>query len=167
MWPRYREAGRKEKGRLLDEVCRVTGYHRKYAVRCPNGPPPDSRPRRRRLRNMVFDQINNAPGLLQPLLQWGRLQDLGAAAGDPNPTLTMNSTAYDFMPERTYAWNVGLQQKLAHAIVFDIAYCRLLIEGQHQHRIHQRGNLVPYNGFGTINAVRAPRTMQMVTRLTF
>jgi hypothetical protein len=122
MWPRYREAGRKEKGRLLDEVCRVTGYHRKYAVRCPNGPPPDSRPRRRRLRNMVFDQINNAPGLLQPLLQWGRLQDLGAAAGDPNPTLTMNSTAYDFMPERTYAWNVGLQQKLAHAIVFDIAY---------------------------------------------
>jgi hypothetical protein len=72
--------------------------------------------------NMVFDQINNAPGLLQPLLQWGRLQDLGAAAGDPNPTLTMNPTAYDFMPEKTYAWNVGLQQKLAHAIVLDVAY---------------------------------------------
>lgn len=50
MWPRYREAGRKERGRLLDEVCRVTGYHRKYAVRCLNGPPPESRPRRRRLR---------------------------------------------------------------------------------------------------------------------
>lgn len=50
MWPRYREAGRKEKSRLLDEVCRVTGYHRKYAVRCLNGPPPDGRPRRRRLR---------------------------------------------------------------------------------------------------------------------
>jgi len=50
MWPRYREAGRAEKGRLLDEVCRVTGYHRKYAVRCLNGPPPESRPRRRRLR---------------------------------------------------------------------------------------------------------------------
>ena len=50
IWPLYREAGRVEKGRLLDEVCRVTGYHRKYAVRCLNGPPPESRPRRRRLR---------------------------------------------------------------------------------------------------------------------
>lgn len=39
-----------EKGRLLDEVCRVTQYHRKYAVRRLNGPPPESRPPRRRLR---------------------------------------------------------------------------------------------------------------------
>jgi hypothetical protein len=50
MWPRYRAAGRVEKGRILDEVCRVTGYHRKYAVRRLSGPPPESRPPRRRLR---------------------------------------------------------------------------------------------------------------------
>lgn len=31
--PRYLEAGKEEKGRLLDEFCRVTGYHRKAAVR--------------------------------------------------------------------------------------------------------------------------------------
>lgn len=54
MWSRYREAGRAEKGRLLDEVCRVTGYHRKYAVRCLNGPPPESRPKRRRLRGPSY-----------------------------------------------------------------------------------------------------------------
>ena len=29
------------------------------------------------------------------------------------------------------------------------------------------GNLVRPNGFGTINGVRAPRTLQLVTRLTF
>jgi hypothetical protein len=29
------------------------------------------------------------------------------------------------------------------------------------------GNLVRQNGFGTINGVRPPRTIQLVTRLTF
>lgn len=54
IWPRYQEAGRAEKGRLLDEVCRVTGYHRKYAVRRMSGPPPESRPPRRRLRGPSY-----------------------------------------------------------------------------------------------------------------
>jgi hypothetical protein len=72
--------------------------------------------------NMVFDQINNAPGLLQPRLQWGRLQDLGAAAGDPDPTLALYPTAYDFAPPMVYAWNIGLQQKLGRAVTFDVAY---------------------------------------------
>jgi transposase InsO family protein len=56
MWPRYRKAGRAEKGRLLDEVCQMTGYHRKYAVRRLNGPPPESRPPRRRLRGPTYGQ---------------------------------------------------------------------------------------------------------------
>jgi hypothetical protein len=72
--------------------------------------------------NMVFNQIMNAPGLLQPQLQWGRLQDLGASGGDPDPTLAMNPTAYDFTPPKVYAWNVGLQHKLARALVLDVAY---------------------------------------------
>jgi hypothetical protein len=46
---RYRQAGRQERGRILDEFCQNTGYHRKYALRLLNGPPPGvERPRRRR-----------------------------------------------------------------------------------------------------------------------
>jgi Integrase core domain len=36
---RYRSAGRSEKGRILDELCKVTGWHRKHAVRALSVPP--------------------------------------------------------------------------------------------------------------------------------
>jgi hypothetical protein len=91
--------------------------------------------------NMVFGQINNGPGLLQPILQWGRLQDLGATAGEPDPTLTMVATAYDFRPEKTYAWNVGLQHKLGHAIVLDVAYVG---SSSKDNLSTERINAVPY-----------------------
>jgi len=45
---RYRQATRAEKGRILDELCHVTRYHRKSALRLLNGPPPGQRPSRRR-----------------------------------------------------------------------------------------------------------------------
>jgi hypothetical protein len=52
--PRYRSASRAEKGRILDEFCKVTGYNRKYALRVLNGPPPERRPRRRRPRRPTY-----------------------------------------------------------------------------------------------------------------
>jgi hypothetical protein len=72
--------------------------------------------------NQVFDMIANAPGVLVSTLQWGRLQDLSSAGGDPSPTLSLNPTAYDFAPPKTYAWNLGLQHKLWKNIIFDLAY---------------------------------------------
>lgn len=33
MGPRYRQGSRSEKGRILDECCSVTGYHRKHVTR--------------------------------------------------------------------------------------------------------------------------------------
>ena len=48
---RYRNADRTERSRLLDEFCKLTKYHRKYAIvllrRKDDDPAPGSRPRRR------------------------------------------------------------------------------------------------------------------------
>ncbi len=52
---------------------------------------------------MVFDMIANAPGVLNSSLQWGRLQALTSAGGDPNPTLALNPTAFDFKPPKRHA----------------------------------------------------------------
>jgi len=49
MHQRYRPASRHQRTALLTEFCRVTGYHRKYALRLLHGPPPGrTRPPRRR-----------------------------------------------------------------------------------------------------------------------
>ena len=49
---RYHQAARAEKGRILDEFCQVTGYHRKSALRLLNGPPPVRRPPGADLRDL-------------------------------------------------------------------------------------------------------------------
>jgi hypothetical protein len=55
IYERYRQADRKRKHAILNEFCVNTGYHRKYAIRLLNGPPPGQaargagRPRRRGL----------------------------------------------------------------------------------------------------------------------
>ena len=72
--------------------------------------------------NMVFDMISNAPGVLNSSVQYGTLQSLTSGASDPNPTLGMNPTVYDFKPPRVYQWNVGIQRKLASKLIFDLAY---------------------------------------------
>ncbi len=45
MHQRYRQAPRQGRTPLLTEFCRVTGYHRKYALRLLNGPRPATRAR--------------------------------------------------------------------------------------------------------------------------
>ena len=48
---RYREASGKEKGRILEEFCRICGYNRKYAIRKLNGAAPGKKPARKRRRS--------------------------------------------------------------------------------------------------------------------
>jgi hypothetical protein len=72
--------------------------------------------------NIVFDTVNNAPGLLQPTVQWGTMQTLVGGTSDPYPALGMQPTAYDFVPPKVYAWNTGVQHRLFKNIVLDIAY---------------------------------------------
>src|SRR5271167_3026811 len=52
---RYRRASALERQRILDEFCANCGYHRKYAIRLLNGPPPGPRPvPRRRPRRATY-----------------------------------------------------------------------------------------------------------------
>jgi transposase InsO family protein len=48
IYARYRRAELAEKQMILNEFCRNTGYHRKYAIRLLNGPLPDPKPKRPR-----------------------------------------------------------------------------------------------------------------------
>lgn len=59
---RYRSAGRAARSKLLDEVCALTGYHRKYAISRLNHPPltrqgPARRPRGRKYGADVHDAL--------------------------------------------------------------------------------------------------------------
>lgn len=95
--PRYRAAGRGEKGRILDEFCRTAGMHRKAAIRLLGGVKPlkaGRRPRKRKygtevakaLRQLweVGDRmcgkllVGAVPTLLEALDRHGELR-LGAA----------------------------------------------------------------------------------------
>jgi len=72
--------------------------------------------------NMVFDMISNAPGVLNSRIDWGRLQELTSAGGDPLTTLSLNPTAFDFKPPRVSQWNIGVQHKLFEEVILDVAY---------------------------------------------
>ncbi len=72
--------------------------------------------------NQVFDMISNAPGVLNSTLAFGRLQDLSSASGDPNPTLSLNPSAFDFKPPRVNQWNLGIQHKVWREVILDVAY---------------------------------------------
>ena len=53
--PRYQQASRGEKRRILDEFCANCGYHRKYAIRLLHGSVPSPRPlRSRRPRGSTY-----------------------------------------------------------------------------------------------------------------
>jgi len=64
IYSRYRQASPRDKGRILDEFCKVCGYNRKYAIRLLNGPPPSKKPRPRR---PVPRAPRYSPGLVRVL----------------------------------------------------------------------------------------------------
>jgi hypothetical protein len=50
IYERYHQASRKLKHAIWNEFCLNTGYHRKYAIRLLNGPPPGKQPPQQRVR---------------------------------------------------------------------------------------------------------------------
>src|SRR2546426_11349027 len=57
---RYQRASKGEKHRMLNEFCKVTRYHRKYALRLLNGPRLAARPRTRRRRPTYPEAVTRA-----------------------------------------------------------------------------------------------------------
>jgi hypothetical protein len=53
---RYRRSSVAKKGTILDEFCKVCGYHRKYAIRLLSGPRPEARPGPRRVRGPSYSR---------------------------------------------------------------------------------------------------------------
>ena len=57
VYERYRKATKEAKSRILEELCKVCGYNRKYAIRKLGGPAPDSRAApHRRHRGFLYSQ---------------------------------------------------------------------------------------------------------------
>jgi hypothetical protein len=71
MWQRYQRAGRRERSALLDEVTRVCGYHRKYAIGLLSRAAPPRPPMRRVVRRR--------PTYAEPVIRL--LAEIWAASG--------------------------------------------------------------------------------------
>ena len=54
IYGRYHKAPKAFKQTILDEFCRICGYHRKYAIRKLSGSPPQDKPSLRRRRKRPF-----------------------------------------------------------------------------------------------------------------
>jgi hypothetical protein len=123
----------------------------------------------RPMGNIVFDMGGNAPSVLNSHLQWGLLQNLNAAQGDPNTPLGLSPTAYDFNPPKVYSWNVGLQHKLASKLIFDIAWVgsssKNLVRKENINAVPLGATFLPQNQDPTLPASSVPGASALPTDL--
>src|SRR5712691_11911709 len=90
---RYREAFGKQKGRILEEFCRVCGYNRKYAIRKLNGAPPGVKPERKRRRSR-HKYGSRAISILQEVWEAAGYPLVGAVEGDAAFMVASDSGAF-------------------------------------------------------------------------
>ena len=81
VYERYHQAGREAKHWMLNEYCLNTGYHRKYAIRLLNGPPPEKQRERRERGRRPPRYVPQVLSILTANLGSGRMSLVGAAEG--------------------------------------------------------------------------------------
>ncbi len=54
IYSRYRQTAKTARQQILNEFCSICGYHRKYAIRLLNGPPPQKSKPRSRIRQTIY-----------------------------------------------------------------------------------------------------------------
>lgn len=102
--------------------------------------------------NVAFDQIQNPPGILQPVLRFGRLQDITPGqAGVIAP-----STVFGYDPEghipTVYSMSLSVQRNLGFGTVIDVAW----VSTQSRHLWQTRNvNATPF-GFLFTRAAQDP-----------
>jgi len=72
LFKRYKEAIRKEKTKIIDECCKVCGYHRKHAIRRLRGYKRYTKPRKKKKEK---PSVYNKEIIVRPLKQiwlWGQ-----------------------------------------------------------------------------------------------
>ena len=163
---RYRSAKRAEKGRILDELCATTGWHRKHAVRALRrretvgpGEVETTRKRRRRYSATIKDALTALweasdrvcgkrlkvmiPTLLPALEQHGRLQ-LGQADRDRVLAIsaaTINGAHALRLSDRKGSIEAGKDADLAVFDVQDYREVPYWFASNHCEAVVMQGNL--------------------------
>lgn len=103
IYDRYQKAPKGVKETILDEFCRVCGYHRKYAIRKLSGPPPKAKPPRLRRRRSFY----YSPSMIV------FLQAVWEAAGYPW-SVRLKALVVDWMPRvrKRFAISAELERQL-------------------------------------------------------
>lgn len=103
IYHRYQKGSKGVKEAILDEFCRVCGYHRKYAIRKLSGPPPKEKPKSSR-RRRPFHYSPEAIRILQAVWE---------AAGYPW-SVRLVALVVDWMPwiRKRFAISLDLERQL-------------------------------------------------------
>ena len=103
IYHRYQKAPKALKETILDEFCRVCGYHRKYAIRKLSGPPPKAKPSSPRRRR----PFHYSPELI------GILQAVWETAGYPW-SVRLVALVADWMPwiKKRFTLSAELERQL-------------------------------------------------------
>src|SRR3989304_3985189 len=93
IYPRYHNASKELKKQILDEFCQVCGYHRKYAIRLLNGPPPHKPRESQRSRIQIYGPLVIAV-----------LMAIWEAAGYPCSPRLKALSSFNFIPHPSFSF---------------------------------------------------------------